>query len=126
MGYRVTSPYVTVQITGAPGAALTTLGFYKGAILPGNVDRESAELQVRKGMVERVTAEPVPAPVEADAEPVVQGGEPQASTKPARNASKVAWVTYAVSQRADGVDEADAKADAEALTHTQLVEKYGD
>jgi hypothetical protein len=130
MGYRVTSPYVTVKISAAPGAALTTLGFYQGAILPGNVDLESAELQVLKGMVERVST-PTPATAPTPAEEVPAGGEtPVAPSEsvagpPAKNASKVAWVAFAVSQRGEGVDEAEARTQAEALTHAELVAKYG-
>lgn len=116
MAYRVTAPYVTVEIAAAPGEPLTTLGFYKGAILPGNVDEASARRQVAKGMVERFT----PAPAEPAAEVETTG-----PVRPAKNASHAAWVAFAVSQRDADVPEEDARAEAEALKHAELIAKFG-
>lgn len=45
--------------------------------------------------------------------------------RPPRAAAKDAWVDFAVAQRGDGVDEAAARSEAEALTKQELVERFG-
>jgi hypothetical protein len=45
---------------------------------------------------------------------------------PRRNASHADWVAYAVSQRADGVSEEQARADAEPKARDELIAEYGD
>lgn len=45
--------------------------------------------------------------------------------RPPRAAAKEAWVEFAVTQRGDGVDEAAAREQAEALTKPELVERFG-
>lgn len=129
MGYRVTAPYVTVKVSAAPGAALTTLGFYRDMLLPGNVDTESAELLVTKGMVEKIAAPAAAAVDPASYQPDPTGAEisssPAEPVRPERNASKADWVTFAVSQRAEGISEEQAKADAEAMTKADLATLYG-
>jgi hypothetical protein len=118
MAYRVTAPYVTAEVQGVPGGAATTLGFYEGALLPGNVVQASAERLVAKGMAEKVSA-PAPEP-EAEAEPEAPAG----SAAPRKNASRDAWVTYAVSKRDADTSEEDARAAAEAMSHAELVAAY--
>jgi hypothetical protein len=115
MAYRVTAPYVTVEVQGVPGGAATTLGFYAGGILPGNVVQASAERLVAKGMVEEFGG----APAEPDAEQAPAGPVP-----PRKNASKADWVAYAVSQRDPDTSEDDARAAAEAMSHADLVAAY--
>lgn len=123
MAFRVTAPYVTVRLVAVPGGPATTHGFYAGAVLPPQVDRESALTQLRKGFVEEITDEVQP--VEERRIVEVSDSPPAGPVRPAKNASKAAWVDYAVTQRADGADEAEARTEAEGLTHTELVAKYG-
>lgn len=117
MGFRVTAPYVTVEVQGPPGTEPTTLGFYAGAVLPGNVVVESAQRLVDKGMVEKIAAAP--------AEPEVEQ-PPAGPVPPRKNASKADWVAYAVSQRDADTSEDDARAAAEAMSHADLVAAYSD
>lgn len=49
----------------------------------------------------------------------------QRDGRPSRNAPKDDWVTYAVSQRAEGVSEADARETAEFKTKADLVAEFG-
>lgn len=49
----------------------------------------------------------------------------QGDTRPKDYASKGAWVDYAVTQRADGVSEDDARAEADRLSKTELISRYG-
>lgn len=118
MGYRVTAPYVTVDVQTVPGEPPTTLGFYKDAVLPGNVDPASVCRQVAKGMVEEFTPGPEP---EAEAE---KSAEPVAPARPGLNGSKADWLAYAISQRGEGVSEEQARAAAEPMTKAELAAKY--
>lgn len=106
MAYRVTAPYVTVDVVSAPGAAPTALGFYKRAVLPPNTTQESARRLVAKGMAE----EEVDTPAEES--------EPQDPARPNKGASKVDWLAYAAGVRPDDV------AEDEALSRDQLAAKY--
>jgi hypothetical protein len=45
--------------------------------------------------------------------------------RPSPSASKADWVAYAVAQRAEGVSEEDATAEAEAMTKADLIAAYG-
>lgn len=126
MGYRVTAPYVTVKVSAAPGAALTTVGFYRDAVLPGNVDTESADGLVRKGMVERVSA-PAAEDVDPEAYFAAPTGDvlappvPAAPVRPAGNAPKPAWVAYAVATRTGDVSEDEARELAESMSYRDLI-----
>jgi hypothetical protein len=137
MAYRVTAPYVTVNVLGPDGESATMLGFYKGAILPGHVDPESARRQVAKGMVEEFDA----AEPGIDSDDVVEGqqavsdegqkGDPESDAapaallaRPAANGSKADWLAYAVQQRAEGVSEDDARAELEPLTKAELIARF--
>jgi len=69
-----------------------------------------------------VPAEEEPAAVETEPDEPVDVAEPTQEeipvrSAPARNASKVDWVDYAVVQGAD-------RADAEALTRDELADRY--
>lgn len=130
MGFRVTAPYVTVELQTAPGAALNTLGFYRGAILPATVDPESARRQVSKGMVEEIDdlpqADDAPAAGEVTGTDESGAGDLSAESpaRPAANASKADWLAYAISQRAEGVSEDDARAELEPLTKAELTARF--
>lgn len=50
---------------------------------------------------------------------------PAPPAPPAPNATKPEWVAYAVIQRAEGVSEDDARAEADKLTKAELIAKYG-
>ena len=60
---RVTAPFVTLPVKDANGATVVQ-GFYKD-MLAHNVEQESLERHLRKGMVEEVSDTPAaPEPVE--------------------------------------------------------------
>lgn len=52
-------------------------------------------------------------------------GADSASGRPSVNAPKADWVTHAVAQRGEDVDEATARSEAEAMTKADLVARYG-
>ena len=109
---------------------------HRGAPVPSNVKPDHLQHLLDQDLVEE--GEPV-----GGLEPVYSGdlrdkvteaakpAEPAAEDPdgpgpiPPKSANKDAWVAYAVTQRADGVEEAAAKADAEALTKDELVAKFG-
>jgi hypothetical protein len=149
--YVVTAPYITLKVRGQAGALV--LGeLYQGAPVPENADPENVQRLLDKGMVAVVgTAEAdllgvpagTPIPGEPPNVPVTeQSGasitpadrmdramtaaeQSRKSGRPQGNAPKADWVTYAVSQRAEGVSEQDAQAEAEAKTKADLVAEYG-
>lgn len=124
MAYRVTAPYVTVKVTDPGSGKPVVAGFTQGGVLPANVERESAELLVTKGMVERFDADaPVEEPVAVA--PVAPPSGTPAVDRPATSAPKPEWVAFAVSQRAAGVTEEDAKAAAEAKSKADLIAEFG-
>jgi hypothetical protein len=125
--YKVTAPYVTCKVRDDLGGE-SVRGFYEGGVLPASADPENVKILVEKGMVEKVTApEPEPATEPAvlvdedrddlDAEP--------APDRPLVGASKADWVEFAVTQRADGVSEEDARVEAENSTKAELVARFG-
>lgn len=121
--YRVVAPYVTLKVRDQAGAQVLT-GFYEGAVV-SDVDANSLRHHLDNGLVEMVEeAAPVPAAVEST-EPVEPAGETQTNGRPSVRASKDDWITYAVSQRADGVAEDDAKAAAEAKSKADLIAQFG-
>ncbi|HEY9354603.1 MAG TPA: hypothetical protein VIP28_15180 [Nocardioides sp.] len=104
-GYVVSGALATVK--DAAGALHYR---YQGAPLPEGIDEEQLERLVSLGLIEKVKApKAAPAPKAPPA--------PTAPAKPAANASKEAWVDYAVAQ---GVD----KAEADKLPRDQLAEKF--
>lgn len=58
-------------------------------------------------------------------EPDATGGESSGDEAPPKASGKEAWVEFAVSQRADGVSEEDARSQAEALTKNELIARFG-
>jgi hypothetical protein len=147
----VAAPYVTLKVKGQQGQDVT-LGFYEGAILPDGADSDDLERLIRKGMVVEadspeaefavpagtpkpgeppnvpVTEQPVQAlPLEERQRRQMEAAEQgeQRGGRPRVNASKEDWVEYAVTQRADGVSEDDARAEAQAMSKADLIAKSG-
>lgn len=132
--YIVTAPYVTLRVKDQTGAEVL-LGFYEAAPVPDSVDKDDLERHLRKGMIAKAgteeadAASPVGRPVQFDAAgmpaPAKTAGEGRPDGQPALYASKSAWVDYAVTQRADGVSEEDARADAEGKSKAELLAEHG-
>lgn len=129
--YRVTAPYATLRVPNEVGQEIL-VGFYEGAVLPQGINRDDLDRHIRKGMVaeegtpEAEVAVPVGMPVQFDAAGMPT--EPAATTRPGRppvNAPKAEWVAYAVTQRAEGTSEDDARTAAESMSKADLIAKYG-
>jgi hypothetical protein len=118
--YVVTAPYVTIKVTDDINGVVRR-EFYTGGVVPSSADADNVARLLRKGMLAEVAAEPVPAPAtEPPAEPPAEPGD-----RPKDYASKLEWVDYAVSKRADGVSEDDARAAAEAKSKADLIAEFG-
>lgn len=104
--YKVTAPLVIVP-NADPGVGGDGY-FYAGAVIPGGFNDERCDQLVKEGFLEKVKAEPTPAPV--------------APAVPAKSASKGDWVAYATDE-ARGADRLTPE-DADAMTRDQLAEKY--
>lgn len=76
--YRVTAPYVTLKVKDTAGAEVL-VGFYEGAIV-SDVDQESLDSHVEKGLLEKVPA------AEAKAAAGAEGTATQ-KRKPAKKAA---------------------------------------
>lgn len=130
--WRAAWPHVTVGILDE-GGSRTVVAFGEGGVLPPNADPEDVKrLAVKGALVEVEAAEPdkpvektAATPVkEPDHEPQPVIAEPKLRA-PQTNASKAEWVAYAVAMRDEGVSEANAKADAEAMSKADLITVYG-
>lgn len=114
--YRVKAPYVTVKVANESGGE-TIQGYYAGGLLPANVVKESAELLVKKGMVEKVKGsapEPASTPGKQTTE---QSGAPSG------RASRDEWATYATDK---GAPESETQpVEAGGLSRDDLRAKYG-
>lgn len=147
--YRVLSPYVTILVKDPNTGANMLLGFYAGAPVPPNAVEEDVARLVRKGMIveagtvaAEVLAVPAgtPIPGEPPNVPVpevpptgltveerlakAEVDTPGSNGRPAVRAPKDDWVAYAVSQRAEGVSEEDARAEAEGKKKEDLIAEY--
>lgn len=78
MAFRVLASYVTAKVPQQPSGLMQVLGFYKDALIPGDVDAEDRDRLLAKGMIEEIVeskpekpkAEPDTAPTEpTDKEP---------------------------------------------------------
>jgi hypothetical protein len=121
---RVTAAYATVRCADPGTGKVMVLGFGHDAVFPVTADPEGVERLVRRGYAEWVDqpeAEPIAEPAEEPTKEFVE--EPL--EPPAQNAPKADWVAYAVTQRAEGVSEQDATAEAEAMTKADLIAAYG-
>jgi len=97
MGHVVTAAYATLRVLNDLGQNVVT-GFYRGAVLPDNVDAADLDRHVRKGMVaeqgtpEADAAPPHGQPVKFDdagmpvAGPVDSDNAPAAKPEPVRRA----------------------------------------
>ncbi|MEO3929244.1 hypothetical protein ABGB07_36145 [Micromonosporaceae bacterium B7E4] len=117
--YRVTAPYVTVKVVDEITTKETIVGFYEGGILPSNVVKESAELLVKKGMVEKAKGVTAP-PGSASTSTLEQSPTP---TAPSGRASREEWATYATSKGAPA--EETKPVDEGGLSRDDLRAKYG-
>jgi hypothetical protein len=121
---RVVAAYSTVKLLDPASGKWTVAGFYQGAILPAEADPDNVAALVRREYAEWVD-EPETEP-ELVAEPPPEPELPAAlGYRPKDHASKADWVDYAVSLRAEGVSEQDARAWAEVKTKAELVAEYG-
>lgn len=129
--YQVVWSYCTVKVVDAATGSLTIVGLGKDAILPPTANPDDVKRLLGKGAIVEL-GPPEPA---APAEPVKQPApevkpevKPEVEVKPKQpptNASKAEWVAYAVAMRDEGVSEANAKADAEAMSKADLITVYG-
>ena len=136
MSYKVTAAYVTLRVPNELGQEVL-LGFYEGAVVPEHVNQDDLDRHLRKSMVaeegtpEADAASPVGRPVNFDDAGMPVSPQPPAGDqggrdgRPSVRASKDDWVTYAASQRAEGVSEDDARAEAEGKSKAELVAKFG-
>lgn len=73
--------------------------------------------------------EELPSPAGAQSDGDEEGSEPDGDEpevkRPARTATKDAWVDFAVSKRGEGVSEEAARAEAEAMTKAELAAAFG-
>ena len=152
--YVVTAPYVTLKVKDQAGGTVVG-ELYQGAPVPDSADPENVQRLVAKGMLaEAGTSEadllgvPAGTPVPGEPPNVPVTEQSGASITPADRllraqdandraerqtgdgrpsvrAPKDDWVTYAVSQRAEGVSEEDARAEAEGKSKAELVAKFG-
>lgn len=60
MAYRVKAPYVTLKVRGDNGQ-IQIQGFYRGAVVPDDVDKANLKKHLESDMVERVSAATVKA-----------------------------------------------------------------
>jgi hypothetical protein len=124
--YRVTAPYITPKVRDDASGGYIHRGYYADAVLEGdNIDAASLQHHLDNDML--VEVDP---PVEAKADPVeaivVVPAEPAgAPTRPHGNAAQAAWLDYAVSKRAEGVSEEDARAALSEKTKAELVAEFG-
>jgi len=119
---RVTAAYATVRVLDPATGKPTVRGFYENAVLPEAADAVNVESLVNRGYAEWVDDSPAEVPP-ADPEPGKDA--PPANPTPPQAATKADWVAYAVAQRAEGVSEADAQAEAEAKSKADLIAEFG-
>jgi hypothetical protein len=129
MSHKVTAAYVTVRVPNELGQEVLT-GFYEGAVLPDDVNRDDLDRHVRKGMVaeegtpEAEAASPVGKPVEFDgAGGPLPPATPPPAGKPAGNASREAWAAHAAELGAP--DEETRPVEDGGLSRDELRSKYG-
>jgi hypothetical protein len=119
---KVLWPYITLKVRSDTGMLLRE--FYAGAVVPDNADPDDRDRLVRKGaLVDEESAEAelaVPAGTPVPDEPPTVPAQ-----RPAGNASQAAWLDYAVSRRADGVSEEDARTALGEKTRAELVAEFG-
>jgi hypothetical protein len=117
--YRVTAPYITPKVRDDASGGYIHRGYYADAVLEGdNIDAASLQHHLDNDMLVEVDP-PVEAIVVVPAEPA---GAP---TRPHGNAAQAAWLDYAVSKRAEGVSEEDARAALSEKTKAELVAEFG-
>jgi len=102
----------------------TVIGFPQGAVFPPNADPANVAALVRREYAEWVDDSPAEVPP-ADPEPRPEKDAPLANPTPPQAATKADWVAFAVTQRAEGVSEADAQAEAEAKSKADLIAEFG-
>lgn len=138
---RVTAAYATVRILDPATDAPSVRGFYKDAVLPEAAFTEDVERLVRREYAEWI--DDVPGPADPGAtigdegpksgphkdvmvvEPTDETDDGLAPQRPGDNASKAAWVDYAVATRDEGVSEDEARAAAEGMTKADLITLHG-
>lgn len=122
MTLKVLSPYVTLRVKDRTGSDVL-LGYYAGAPVPVDAHPEDVARLLRKGMLvdEAAPESALAVPAGTPVPDVLPDPTPQDPARPAGNASTAAWVDYAVSKRAEGVSEADARAAAEGRTRGDLI-----
>ncbi|MFC6017794.1 hypothetical protein ACFP2T_16455 [Plantactinospora solaniradicis] len=112
MGYKVTSAYATLRVPNDLGQE-TLVGFYEGAVLPENVNRDDLKRHLRKSMVEKVKDEPAPKPEK----------QPEQGAVPNGRSSREDWATYATTKGAPA--EETKPVEEGGLSRDDLRAKYG-
>jgi hypothetical protein len=127
MAYVVTGAYITAPVDDAVQGHVV-LGFHRGALLPESVPEATIEHLLAVGLVAEGddVADMFLQPSQTGplgtgtSEPAAGAEADQSSAEaPPGNASKAAWVDYAVSQGAD-------RDEAEGYTRDELVARYGE
>jgi hypothetical protein len=146
--YKVLAPYVTIRVLDDVSGSDVLLGYYAGAPVPPNANREDVERLVRKGMVVAAdsfagehVAVPAGTPVPGEppnvpvTEQPVYGGDVNARVeraeaaaaesdrRPHGNASRETWAAYASTKGASG--EETKPVDEGGLSRDDLRAKYG-
>lgn len=109
---------------------------YAGKPVPRSADPADVRRLLDEGFLVEVASVEAAAEVEADRpdDPGLvnadqagadRSGDPVEVARPPRAGAKELWVDFAVSQRGDGVDEDAARAQAEAMTKQELVDRFG-
>lgn len=132
--YQAAWPHVLVKIIDEASGQPTVIAFAEGGTIPPSADPEDVKRLVVKGALVEVEAAEADKPAKETAlRPVTSAPVAPAAAKPADkpvapqpNATRAEWIAYAVANRAAGVSESDAKAEAEAMPNkADLIAKYG-
>lgn len=109
---RVAVPYCTIKVRDDRGQ-LVVREFYADAPVPDSADPDDVARLLRKNCLVDDDAKAEPEP------------DPEPAGRPHGNASQATWLEYAVSKRAEGVSEEDARAALAEKTRAELVAEYG-
>jgi hypothetical protein len=108
--YKVIAPYVTTKVKDVSGQEVT-LGYYRDGLIHNPTDPKHVEALVELGMVESADSGDEPG---EPADP-----EPPVFERPAGNAGRDAWATYALESGQASEDE------IKDLSRDELRELYG-
>lgn len=124
---RVVAAYATVKVVDPTTGKWTVAGFQKDALLPADADPENMATLVRREYCEWVegpVAEPEPPADDGEVDDEATD-EPVKSGRPDGRSSQATWLTYAVSQRPEGMPEDEARDKYGDLTKAELIAQFG-